>query len=134
MLVGCQTPAGYFIMDSPLQVADIRIAANVVIGKPRLVSANGRELYSEFHDQGFQPLEELTKSADRYYTKVLILGPRRPYEVQTIVFKETWDADYSRFEGQGADEDLSLKRARAIKKVLNISLEKERGFDVSKPF
>lgn len=131
--MGCQTK-GYFLEKTPLPVPDIRIAVSAVLGEPRSVSANGRELYSRFHDQQFKYLEnQQDRSQPRLYTKVVILGPRRPYDVQVLVLEEEFD------EARGVvfeevNEDLSLRRAIQLRKALHISREKSRGFDVSNPF
>jgi hypothetical protein len=130
---GCQT-TGYFITDSPLQLPEIRKAVNVVIGKPRYVSTNGREMVSEVHDGKFQPFDETGKSKLRYQTKVTILGPRRPYEVNVIVEVEQFENQTKAYVLRGIDEGLSRQRAVVIKKALNLSLDKKSGFDGDKPF
>lgn len=136
LISSCQT-TGYFINDSPLQASDIRVAVSAVIGTPRMVSLNGRELYSVYHDEKFVPYESLDESQtkkDYYYTKVVILGTKRPFEVQVTVLREGWDNDLGKIVNKGEREDLSLKRAVSIRKALNISRDKSQGFDVSKPF
>lgn len=133
VLSGCQT-TGYFITDSPLQLPEIRKSVNAVIGKPRYVSTNGREMVSEFHDNKFQPLDENGKSKLRYQTKVTILGPRRPYEINVTVAVEQFENQTKVYVLRGIDEGLSRQRAITIKKTLNLSLDKKSGFDGDKPF
>lgn len=130
---GCQTP-GYYITDSPLQLPDIRRAVNAVIGKPRQVSINGREMVSEYHDAKFSPLDEAAKNKDRYQTKVSILGPRRPYEVNIVVVFEQFEPEVGAYVVRQIDESLSRQRAIAVRKALNLSLEKQSGFDGERPF
>ena len=77
-LSGCQTTA-FYIEDSNLPVPETRKVIASIIGKPRVISLNGRELMSSFHDRKFEDLDETKKIKARYYTKVVILGPRRPY-------------------------------------------------------
>lgn len=134
LFFGCQTP-GYFITDSPLQLPEIRKAVNAVIGKPRQVSLNGREMISEYHTAKFQSFEEdKTKDKDRYQTKVSILGPRRPYEINVIVQLAQFEKETGSYVFRGIDESLSRQRAINIKKALNLSLDKQTGFDGEKPF
>lgn len=133
LFFGCQTP-GYYITDSPLQLPDIRRAVNAVIGKPRQVSINGREMVSEYHDAKFLPLEEGAKNKDRYQTKVSILGPRRPYEVNIIVMIEQYEPQTGAYVPRQVDEGLSYQRAITIRKALNLSLDRQTGFDGEKPF
>lgn len=132
LFLGCQTP-GYYITESPLQLPEIRKAVNAVIGKPRQVSLNGRDMISEYHNYKFQPLEEEGKK-DRYQTKVSILGPRRPYDINVIVSYEQFDAVRKIYVKPIVDEGLSRQRTIAIKKALNLSLERQSGFDGDKPF
>lgn len=131
-LISCQT-TGYFITDSPLQLPDIRKAVNAVIGKPRQVSLNGREMVSEYHDPKFQTFDEEGKK-DRYQTKVVILGPRRPYEINVTVNRDQFDDETKTYVFREVDESLSRQRAISIKKALNLSLDKQTGFDGDKPF
>lgn len=133
LLLGCQTP-GYFIPDTQLQLPEIRKAVNAVMGKPRFVSTNGREMVSEFHDGKFQPFDESGKNPLRYQTKVTILGPRRPYEINVLVSQEQFENQTNAYVLRGIDEGLSRQRAIVIKKALNLSLDKQSGFDGDKPF
>lgn len=133
LFFGCQTP-GYFISDSPLQLPEIRKAVNVIIGKPRFVSTNGREMVSEFHNNKFEPYDETAKNKVRYQTKVTILGPRRPYDINVIVYREQFENQTNAYVVRDIDEGLSRQRAIVIKKALNLSLDKQSGFDGDKPF
>lgn len=132
LFLGCQTP-GYYITDSPLQLPEIRKSVNAVIGKPRQVSLNGREMISEFHDAQFQPFDEAGRK-DRYQTKVSILGPRRPYEINVIVNREQFEHETNTYVLRNIDESLSRQRAILIKKALNLSLDRQSGFDGENPF
>jgi hypothetical protein len=133
LFLGCQTP-GYFISDSQLQLPEIRKAVNVVMGKPRYVSVNGREMVSEYHDAKFQPYDENAKKKLRYQTKVTILGARRPYDINVIVSREQYENETRAYVVRGTDEGLSRQRAIGVKKALNLSLDKQSGFDGDKPF
>ena len=132
-LQGCQTP-GYYITDSNLPVSESRKTITAVIGKPRLVSLNGRELLSEYHDTNFKLLEDPAKVLLRYFTKVTILGARRPYEINVQVFEEKYDRETRSFVNMGIDDGLSEKRAVEIKRAHNYSLEKIQTIDGDAPF
>lgn len=133
ILVSCQT-TGYFITESPLQLPEIRKAVNVVIGKPRQVSLNGRELVSEYHDAKFLAMGDMSKNPDRYQTKVVVLGPRRPYDINVLVSLEQFEDQTMSYVFRGIDDGLSRQRAIVIKKTLNLSLDSKSGFDGDKPF
>ncbi len=133
LILGCQTQ-GYFISDSNLQIPESRKAITAVIGKPRFVSLNGRELVSEYHDAQFKTIEADQKSAVRYFTSVVILGARRPYEINVQVIRQNFENETKTYVNTGLDEGLSEKRAKLIKKAHNYSLEKQQKFDGDNPF
>ena len=132
-LSGCQTTA-FYIEDSNLPVPETRKVVAAIIGKPRIISLNGRELTSSFHDRKFEDLDETKKIKARYYTKVVILGPRRPYEISIQVTKEVLDLETMSFVDQGIDEGLTLKRAIEIKRALNKSLDTYQAVDAEEVF
>ncbi len=131
--VSCQTP-GYFITDSNLIISESRKAITAVIGKPRFVSMNGRELVSEYHDAKFKTIDTDEKPNLRYYTSVTILGARRPYEINIQVIRQNFEKETGVYVNTGLDESLSEKRAKEIKKAHNYSLEKQQKFDGDNPF
>ncbi len=133
VITGCVMP-GYYIENSNLPVPQTRVSITTVIGKPRFVSLNGRELTSLYHDQSFEPLNEDKKHKDRYTTKTIILGARRPYEVSVQVIREKFDPQTQAYVDLGVDETLSQQRALQIKKYLNKGLEDYQKVDGENPF
>jgi len=133
-LISCATEPAYYIENSNLPVAESRIAVTTVIGKPRIISLNGRELTSVFHDRKFEPLDLDKKLKVRFYTKVVILGPRRPYEVSVEVIKEVFEPQTQAFVAVGMDEGLTQIKAQEIKKALNKGLDSYRKLDGDNPF
>jgi len=133
LTLGCQTP-GYFISDSNLTMSESRKAIGAVIGKPRFMSSNGRELVSEYHDAQFKQIEPNQKPIVRYVTTVSLLGVRRPYEINVQVVRQSFERQTRAYVNTGLDEGLSQKRAKEIKKILNYSLEKQQKFDGESPF
>ena len=131
--LGCQTHS-YLISESYLPVSEHRKVAVAVVGPARIVSQNGREITSHYHDRNFKYIDEPTKVKVRYYTKVMVLGSRRPYEVSVEVFKEQKDPDSKQFISQGLDEGLSQKRLTEVANVLNQSRDNPQSIDVENPF
>ena len=131
--MGCQTHP-YIISESYLPVSDHRRAIVAAIGEPRTVSQNGREITSFYHDRNFKYVDESKKPKIRYFTKVVVLGPRRPYEVSVEVIKEQRDPDTKQYIEQGLDDSLSQIRVNEIANVLNQSREKPQSVDVENPF
>lgn len=132
-IFSCQTP-GYYISDSTLVIPETRKAVTAVIGKPQLVSLNGRELISEYHDSKFKMINLEEVPQVRYFTKVIILGARRPYEINIQVMRQDYEAETRTYIDTELDEGLTEKRAKEIKKALNYSLEKQQRFDGDNPF
>jgi hypothetical protein len=130
---GCQTP-GYYISDSNLIIPETRKAITAIIGKPQMVSLNGRELISEYHDSKFKMVSPDEQPKVRYFTKVSILGARRPYEINIQVTRQDFEAETLAYIDTELDEGLTEKRAKEIKKALNYSLEKQQRFDGDNPF
>lgn len=133
MLGSCATDA-YYIENSTLPVIETRKVIGGVIGKPRVLSLNGRELSSAYHDKKFEPLDETKKIKSRYYTKVVILGPRRPYEITVQVIREVLQTETMEFVDVGIDDTLSQKKAIEIKRALNKSLETYQAVDGDEVF
>lgn len=132
-LSGCTTTA-YYIEDSNLPVPETRKVITAIIGKPRIISLNGRELSSAYHDRKFEDLDEGKKIKVRYHTKVVILGPRRPYEISVQVTKEGLDLETMSFVDLGIDEGLTQRRALEIKRALNKSLDTYQAVDAEQVF
>jgi hypothetical protein len=129
----CQT-TGYFIQDSNMPVSDTRKHVTALFGRPRALSTNGRELYSSYHDAKFNYLFDSTNVQERYFTKVTILGPRRPYEVQVQVFEEKYELESDAFVNVGVDEDLSFRRALVLQKAMKETLTSSQTLDGDLPF
>lgn len=132
-LSGCTTTA-FYIEDSNLPVPETRKVITAIIGKPRIISLNGRELSSSYHDRKFEDLDETKKIKARYFTKVVILGPRRPYEISVQVTKEVLDLQTMTFVDLGIDEGLTQKRALELKRALNKSLDTYQAVDAEEIF
>ena len=131
-ILGCRT--GVIIEESNIPVSENRRAIVAAIGEPRTISQNGREISSHFHDSNFKYLEMTPKLKRRYYTKVIVLGARRPYDVSVQVRIEERDPETRSFQDIGLDENLSMIRAVAIKEMLNQSRDKSLTIDGSNPF
>lgn len=132
--MGCQTYP-YKIAESNLSLKDNRIAIVAAIGEAKAVSENGREIYSYYHNKNLKVLDDPHLPKTRYYTKVVVLGVRRPYGVSVEVRKEQKDPETKKFIDQGIDESLTQRRMNSIQQMLNQSREKGvPAFDVENPF
>ncbi len=100
-----------------------RIAARSMPLGLRSTSPNGREYFSNY----FQTVDRKFKPADtekeRHYAQVLVLGDRRPYNIQILVHRERKSSTaVSGYEEIGLDLGL----ARAVRKRILSQLNKRR--------
>ncbi len=130
-LVGCQT--GVFIRESPAAMTDIRKAFVVIFGEPRSTSYNGQELISKFHDKRNRIEEGLDKAKTRYFTKLTILGDRRPFQIKVEVFQEV-KISGQQYEVIDEDIDMARKTAQKLEDVLNQSLKNRNVIDDFRAF
>lgn len=133
IISGCQT-AGYVIENSNYSVKQHRIAIVGALGNPKTISENGRVITTHYHNRSLQNLEVTTKTKERLYTKVSILGSRRPFKVSIEVHIEKRDPESKKFQDVGLDDRLGRRRALEIKEALNQSPEEDGLFDEEAPF
>ncbi len=131
LTIGCQT--GIFIKESPAALTDIRKAIVTVIGQPKKTSEDGRELISEFHNKRGQVDPSLAKAKNRFYTRVSILGERRPYDIKIEVFQEARIVD-QQYEIITEEIGLAQKLAHQIETTLNESLKDRNVIDDFRAF
>lgn len=131
--LGCETP-GLVIEESNYSAKQHRIAITAALGQIRSISENGRVLLSYYHDRSFKGFEVTAKTKERLYTKVSVLGNRRPYNISVEVHVEQRDLETNKFIDIGLDESLGRRRALAIKEMLNQSRGDSSMFDEEVPF
>ncbi len=132
-LSACKTKplAGVLLTETPSNMSLSRQVITTVIGKPREISENGRELFSEYYDSNgldFNP----GRSRERFYTHILILGDRRPYDIRVIVPIE--EKIGSKYVEVGDDKERAKKVAEKIKKALHESRDNRNLIDDFKPY
>ncbi len=134
LISSCQTTEGIVLSETPLAIRPTRIAIAAALGEPRVISQNGREVSTHYHDRKFKFLEITPKTQERLYTKVVILGARRPYDIAVEVHVEHRDPDSKNFHDIGVDEKLSMLQARQLQQALNLSRDKAVVIDEGAPF
>jgi hypothetical protein len=132
VLSGCRT-GGVFLKETPLNASDTRKVVVSVIGVPISTNDNGRELVSKFHDKTGKEIEKPTQVKRRYFTRVSILGDRRPYDIQVEVFYEQKDAA-GKYVIINQDYSLAEERANQIMKLLNEGRDRRNVIDDFKPY
>lgn len=119
--------------ETPLSLSETRRVITVVIGEPRGVSQNGREILSKYYDKRNKAIEKMDMARERLYTRVTVLGDRRPYDIQVEVFVESRTSDGG-FEPLDRDDDRASVIAEKIRQALNQSRDKRNVIDDFRSF
>lgn len=132
LLSGCRT-GGVILRETPLNVSETRRAVMSVIGEPRSVSSNGRELLSHYYDKKNNKIEKMNLARERYFTHVTVLGDRRPYDVQVEVLVEG-RTEEGTFELIDRDDDRAAGVAEKIRTALNEGRDNRNVIDDFRTF
>lgn len=131
-LTSCQT-GGIVLRETPLGISETRKAVVSVIGEPRRVSQNGRELYSQYYGRDGKNISDPLSVRQRLSTRVIILGDRRPYDIQVTVFIEEKTSG-RKFEITGQDDGRAAQIAENLRKRLNQSRDSRNVIDDFRSF
>ncbi|HPI39709.1 MAG TPA: hypothetical protein PLJ21_02830 [Pseudobdellovibrionaceae bacterium] len=83
---GCRSGAQLEEVNSSLK--EIHKAIFVIIGKPREMSRDNKEVFSQYRDNKGNTIAQPDKVRERVHTFVYILGDRRPFSIQVEVIHE----------------------------------------------
>lgn len=131
-MTGCRT-GGVILRETPLGISETRRVVVAVIGEPRAMSQNGRELTSKFFDRKDQPIKKMEMAKERLYTHVTVLGDRRPYDIQVEVLVESRDEDGG-FRLSERDDARAGVIAEKIRQALNQSRDNRNVIDDFRSF
>lgn len=132
LLSSCRT-GGVVLRETPLNLSETRRVVMSVIGEPRSVSQNGREMTSRYYDKKGSNIEKMDMAKERFYTHVTILGDRRPYDVQVQVLVEGRNEDGS-FDLRDRDDDRAAPIAEKLRQALNQSRDSRNVIDDFRSF
>lgn len=132
-LVSCQSST-IVIEDQSHSLATIKKAIIAVFpGGLRQRSSNGRELSSAyFTSLGYEPIEDAAKANERSYMKVIVLGDRRPYNLEVVVMKER--KSKGQFSEIEVDEKATHKFAQDLRNKLAQSRDDSSVVDEFRAF
>lgn len=88
ILSSCMTTRYYKNDEIDFSLGEIKQTFFSMVGNPRLVSENDRELESPYFSRRKESPYVDGKSPERLYAKLYILGDRRPYTLEIHVFVE----------------------------------------------
>jgi len=129
---GCRT-GGVILRETPLSISETRRIIVSIIGEPRSLSQNGRELESKYFDKKNQPIEKMDMARERFYTHVTVLGDRRPYDIQVEVLVEG-RVENGQFELVDRDDGRAAVLAEKIRVALNQSRDTRNVIDDFRSF
>ena len=130
ILTGCASSLGnrkaLRINDLDWPLAELRgLAASILPAGPRATSPNGRELLSRHFilegSSGYKPAGDAT---ERYFAQILILGDRRPYDIEILVTQEKRVLRGNQFNYVVTGHDTRL--AKELERKLRSELSKRR--------
>lgn len=131
LLVSCAT-GSYKVAELNQSLGDIKRAVTSVIGEPRVLSENQRTYLSQYFSRKPDPKFDPMKSSERMYAKIVILGDRRPYDIEIQVLVE--ERDESSYVSAGVDMDQAKKIAKDLRQKLNQSREGRNVIDDFRAF
>lgn len=131
-IAGCVSPSGVRIEGETSSLNDIRAAVKSVLGDPRKISQNQREIYSPYFSATADPKFDETKSKERAFSKVEIHGDRRPYDITVEVFIE--EKQHGKYVVVDRDVRLATKFRDEIRKKLNESRDSRNVIDDFRAF
>ena len=132
LLSGCRT-GGVVLRETPMSVSETRRAVVSVIGEPRSVSQNGREITSRFYDRKDKAIAKMEMARERLFTHITILGDRRPYDIQVQVVVEGRNDDGG-FDVIDRNDDKAAIVAEKLRQALNQSRENRNVIDDFRSF
>ncbi|MGZ3773725.1 MAG: hypothetical protein ACXVCY_06795 [Pseudobdellovibrionaceae bacterium] len=132
LLSSCRT-GGVILRETPLNVSETRRAVVSVIGEPRSVSTNGREIFSQYFDKKNKKIEKMDMVHERRFTHVTILGDRRPYDVQVEVIVEGRNEEGG-FNIIARDDAKASSVAEKIRQTLNQGRDNRNVIDDFRSF
>ncbi|WP_413576448.1 hypothetical protein ACLVWU_00235 [Bdellovibrio sp. HCB290] len=132
ILVGCQT-TGVLLRDTPLNISETRKVIVSVVGEVRSISENGRELFSKYYDRRGNPIQNMDMAKERYYSHLIVLGDRRPYNISVDVLVEARDQDGG-WDLVDHDDQKAAVLADKLKKALNQSRDSRNIIDDFRSF
>lgn len=132
VLSSCRT-GGVILRETPLSISETRRIIAGVIGEPRSISENGRELFSKYYDRKSKNIEKMDMARERLYTRVTVLGDRRPYDIQVEVLVEGRN-EMGSFSPLGRDDHRAAGIAEKIRHALNQSRDSRNVIDDFRSF
>lgn len=131
-MTACTSGQKVTLEDQSQSINEIKKTIISMIGKPRAISQNQRELYSNYFPRKGTSDFNPTKSKERLTAVFIILGDRRPYNIDIqIVIEEKIEGEY---EVVGYDNKIANDLKNELDTRLHQSLENRNIIDDFRAF
>lgn len=124
-LVSCA--GGSRVEEQNRSLSDIRKVIIHVMGEPRSTTDDQRVYLSQYYGRKSDKKFDAQKSKIRQYTRIAIIGDRRPYDLNVQVIVEQKNGRL--YEEVGTDDKESATIAQEIKSKLHQGLEDRNVID-----
>ena len=120
-LNSCATEQKVEIENLDRSLIELTRAVKAVMGEPRAISENQREFYSTYFSRVPSDKFDPNKSKERLTARFIILGDRRPYNIEITVFIQR--RNENGYQVAGTDKGL----ANELRKELKAKLAQGQG-------
>ena len=130
-ITGCTTGlVALHDLEYPLVDIQKSVDGSIPFGK-RKVSLNGREFLSHYFLVKGDKYFRAKNAPVRYFAKVWVLGDRRPYKVEVIVYKEKRRVidQQAQYYKTGTQKEIAKRLAKDIQKTLSKRRDKRNIID-----
>jgi hypothetical protein len=131
VLVAC-TSGTYRISEQNLSLGEVKRIITSVIGDPRILSENQRTFYSRYFSRNGDPKFDPERAKERLYAKVVVLGDRRPYDLEVEVMVE--ERAGKGYQEVGTDALEAKKLGKDLRSRLNQGRNERNAIDDFRAF
>jgi len=132
VISGCGSSSGIRIEEENQSLGEIKRALIAIMGDPRKTSQNQREFTSNYFGRKEDPKFDPNKVKERLYAKFIILGDRRPYDIEITVFVE--EKVGRSYKAIGTDPSVAKSLAKELESRLNQSRDGRNIIDDFRAF
>ncbi len=130
-LVAC-TSGTYRISEQNLSLGEVKRIITSVIGDPRILSENQRTFYSRYFSRTGDSKFDPERAKERLYAKVVVLGDRRPYDLEVEVMVE--ERAGKGYQEVGTDAVEAKKLGKDLRSRLNQGRNERNAIDDFRAF
>ena len=132
VLTACQSAPSMVIEEENQSLGEIKRALIAIMGDPRKTSENQREFTSQYFGRKEDPKFDPNKVKERLFAKFLILGERRPYDIEITVYVE--EKVGRGYKVIGTDPSVAKSLTKELQLRLNQSREGRNIIDDFRAF